>query len=42
MKKYSVMMVEHIKVILDSEGIASIIKNQYLSGALGEIPVTKC
>ena len=36
------MMVEHIKAMLDSEWIPYLVKNQFLSGAIGELPPTEC
>ncbi len=32
----------HLKNILEGEGIACSIRNQFLSGALGELPVFEC
>ena len=36
------MMVGHIKNILESEGISCLIKNQILSGGMGELPPLEC
>ena len=32
----------YIHSLLEKQGISCIVRNQYLSGALGELPVTEC
>ena len=32
----------HLQVVLENEGIHTIIKNRFLSGAIGEIPPQEC
>ncbi len=36
------LMTEHIKHILEEEGISSMIKNQNLIGGVGELPPIEC
>ena len=38
----NLLMVEHVRALLAREGIATTIKNQYISGALGELPANEC
>jgi len=35
-------MVGHVRNVLESHGIACIVKNDYLAGAAGELPPTEC
>lgn len=35
-------MAEHLRAVLAQEGIKTVIKNQYLSGGIGELPVLDC
>ena len=36
------LIISHLQNILESYGICCIIKNEYLAGAAGEIPLTEC
>lgn len=36
------LMVSHLKNVLETYGIACVVKNTYLSGAAGEIPPIEC
>jgi hypothetical protein len=38
----SLLMVEHVKNLLQSYGIECVLKNENLSGAAGELPPTEC
>ncbi|MEM9385377.1 MAG: DUF2007 domain-containing protein [Pseudomonadota bacterium] len=38
----NLMTIVHLKNILEGEGIRCTIRNQFLSGALGEIPAFEC
>lgn len=35
-------MVGHLRNVLESHGIVCVVKNEFLSGALGEIPPNEC
>lgn len=35
-------MVAHVKNILETQNVKCMIRNQYISAALGEIPVNEC
>ena len=34
--------IHHLKNLLSSAGVRSVLKNEFLQGALGEIPFTEC
>ena len=36
------LMIGHLKNVLESQGINSVIKNIYLAGAVGELPPIEC
>ena len=38
----SLLMVRHVKNLLQSYGIVCVLKNENLSGAAGELPPTEC
>lgn len=38
----SLITIAHLKNILEGEGIGCTIRNQFLSGALGDIPAVEC
>jgi hypothetical protein len=38
----SLALVTHFRAVLESEGIACFIRNEYLSGAAGELPPVEC
>ena len=35
-------MVHHYRNVLEAEGIRAVVKNQYLSSAMGDLPPTEC
>lgn len=35
------LMVDHLKLVLDSAGIDSVVEHRFLSGAVGEVPPTE-
>jgi hypothetical protein len=39
---FSLIAVHHAKNVLQAEGIASIVKNEMLSSAMGELPPAEC
>lgn len=38
----SLFLVEHIRAVLQREGIETSVSNQYLSGGVGDIPAFEC
>jgi len=38
----TLIQVEHIRALLQNEGIQTTLKNQYLSAGLGELPAFEC
>jgi len=38
----TLIQVEHIRALLDNEGIRTTVRNQYLSAGLGELPAFEC
>lgn len=36
------LMVDHLKHVLDAEGIGSVVRNRFLSSALGRLPPAEC
>jgi hypothetical protein len=38
----SILLIAHLRNVLEAEGIAAFIRNDRLAGALGEIPFTEC
>ncbi len=36
------VIISHYKTILENQGIACILKNYYLTGAAGELPINTC
>ncbi len=39
---YNQQLVHHAKNLLDAAGIRVLVRNQYLSGAMGELPPAEC
>jgi hypothetical protein len=38
----SIVEIAHLRNVLESEGIACVVRNERLSGAMGEIPFVEC
>lgn len=38
----SLLMAGHIRNVLEAHGIACVLKNEYLGGGAGELPLTEC
>lgn len=38
----SIILIAHLRNVLDAAGISAVIRNDRLAGALGEIPFTEC
>ncbi len=36
------LMVDHLKHVLDAEGIGCVVRNRFLAGAAGRLPPTEC
>jgi hypothetical protein len=36
------LLIEHLKNVLSTYGIVAVVKNSYLSGAVGELPPIEC
>ena len=39
---FNLVAVHHAKNVLQSEGIAAVVRNEYLSSAMGELPPAEC
>ena len=39
---YNLAAVHHAKNLLQAEGIAAVVRNEYLSSAMGELPPAEC
>jgi hypothetical protein len=39
---YNLAAVHHARNVLDAAGIRAVVKNQYLSSAMGDLPPTEC
>ena len=38
----NLMLVEHMRTLLQQEGIRAVVRNEYLSSGLGELPACEC
>jgi Putative prokaryotic signal transducing protein len=39
---WNLTVVHHYRNVLEAEGIRAVVKNQYLSSAMGDLPPTEC